>query len=1224
MHGTDYSTLFELLPIGAYRSNTLGRQLRANMALVRLNGYGTEREMLDAINDIGLEWYVDAGQRQRFLDMMIRDGGVVNFVSEVYRHKTRERIWVHENADVVRDSDGLVLFFEGTVEDITESQRMLQVLSASEQRFRALTERAAIMTMVCDRQGVIQYASHASQAMMGVAAADLRGSSMFDRMHADDKHQARLEMEQVVGHLAPPQESIYRYRHADGSWRLLACLATNFLEDDAVLGIVLNFRDASERKRAEAAEAALRDAEAHWKVALEVTGDGVWEFDLASGVNTFSRRFREMYGYDDSERIDAGSLFDELAHPQDQNQRKGSFQALVDGRSAGYLSEHRVRCKDGSWKWALSRGMVTRRDAQGRALRVIGAHADITARKAAETQLLELNRQLTEKSDLLQSMLSSISQGIFMVDIDGRVITYNSRVSELLDLPKSLMQRQPTLQEITRFQSERGDFGPSAILVDSHARHYVGAAAANIDGPLPAHYLRQTPAGRWLEVRTQTVASGGMVRTFADVTDYVQAEHALKRLHRLLEATQSMAGVGGWEVDLRTNEVFWTQEVYRILEVSPQDYTPTIDNAIQFFTPDSRRKVQRAIAVDAEPGEPHDMELEMVTARGRHIWVNSVSKVTRENNQTIKRTSVIQDITERKNAEAHLRDSEARLKLALDSAGDGVWDWDIASGVEIFSDRCREMYGYGKEEMSDRAKDFDLHTHPDDMARMVKDRQAHFDGRTPTYVNEHRIQCKDGSWKWILSRGMVISRDAQGQPLRMIGTHTDITDRKNTEALVWQQANFDLLTGLPNRRMLRDRLAQDLRKTTREGRQLAILFVDLDHFKEVNDTLGHNAGDQLLIEAARRIQQCVRDSDTVARMGGDEFTLVLSDLHNNDWLDRILRDVLQAMATRFQLGDEQVFISASIGITIYPTDGQEVETLFKNADQALYVAKGEGRNRFSYFTPSLQRAAQARVRLASDLRDGIAQGQFHLVYQPIVALTDGQVFKAEALLRWSHPARGVVSPAEFIPIAESTGLIIEMGEWVFRQATAQSLAWRQRHHPDFQVSINKSPVQFHNDAGRQQRWSAHMQAIGLPGAGIVVEITEGLLLDTGTTVTDQLLQLKKAGIQVSLDDFGTGYSSLTYLQRFDIDAIKIDQSFVRNLAAGSKDLALCKAIIMMAHELGMQVIAEGVETREQLALLIAAGCDFGQGYLFARPMQVAEFDKFMDDTGVDFPALLQP
>jgi len=576
---------------------------------------------------------------------------------------------------------------------------------------------------------------------------------------------------------------------------------------------------------------------------------------------------------------------------------------------------------------------------------------------------------------------------------------------------------------------------------------------------------------------------------------------------------------------------------------------------------------------------------------------------------------MIQDITERKLAEASLRDSEERLKLALDSAGDGVWDWDIPSGVEIFSDRCREMYGYSKEEMSDLASDLDQQAHPDDLANLLKDRRAHFDGLTPTYVNEHRMRCKDGSWKWILSRGMVISRDADGKPLRMIGTHTDITDRKNAQALIWQQANYDALTGLPNRRMLRDRLEQEIKRIDRDGKQLAILFVDLDHFKEVNDTLGHDAGDQLLIEAARRIRSCVRESDTVARMGGDEFTLVLSELNVDKQLDRILGDVLAAMSSLFQLGNEQVFISASIGITMYPGDGTEVETLFKNADQALYVAKGAGRNRFSFFTSELQEAAQNRVRLAGDLRGGLAEDQFHLVYQPIVALLDGSVHKAEALIRWQHPVRGLISPAEFIPIAESTGLIIEIGEWVFRRAAAQAVIWRRLYDPDFQVSINKSPIQFHNDAGRQGTWVAHMQEIGLAGNGLVIEITEGLLLDTSSAVTQQLLQLRDAGIQVSLDDFGTGYSSLTYLQRFDIDYLKIDQSFVRNLVPGCTELALCKAIIVMAHELGMKVIAEGVETAEQRDLLTAAGCDYGQGYLFARPMPAQELDLLLAKPG---------
>jgi EAL domain-containing protein (putative c-di-GMP-specific phosphodiesterase class I) len=296
---------------------------------------------------------------------------------------------------------------------------------------------------------------------------------------------------------------------------------------------------------------------------------------------------------------------------------------------------------------------------------------------------------------------------------------------------------------------------------------------------------------------------------------------------------------------------------------------------------------------------------------------------------------------------------------------------------------------------------------------------------------------------------------------------------------------------------------------------------------------------------------------------------------------------------------------------LYPLDGTEIEDLFKNADQALYVAKGEGRNRFSFFTPALQEAAQTRVRLASDLRTALNDNQFRVLYQPIVELATGAIFKAEALIRWQHPKRGLVSPAAFIPIAESSGLIVDIGEWVFLQAAAQVQKWRQTLHPDFQISVNRSPVQFrHDDIGRAS-WGLQMHAMGLPGEALVVEITEGLLLDTSDVVGEQLLALGDAGIKVSLDDFGTGYSSLAYLQKFDIDFIKIDQSFVRHLIPGSTDLALCKAIIVMAHALGMQVIAEGVETEQQRDLLKEAGCDFGQGYLFARPISAQELETLV-------------
>ena len=700
----------------------------------------------------------------------------------------------------------------------------------------------------------------------------------------------------------------------------------------------------------------------------------------------------------------------------------------------------------------------------------------------------------------------------------------------------------------------------------------------------------------------------------AVIADYAHQHAGHERLEKLLIATQALAKIGGWEVDLIADRVYWTEGVYHIMEVVPQDYRPdgAMATAERFFTPESMELLRASYADSHHQPETHDFELEAITARGRRIWVHCRGMSNWQNGILLSRTSVIQDITEAKFARKALLESESRWKLALESTGDGVWDWHIPSNVEFFSRRLIEMYGFTEGELSNRPSALDQRTHPDDRAQMEIDRAAHFNGSTPTYLNEHRVQCKDGQWKWVLSRGMVISRDAAGKPLRMIGTHTDITERKNAEALVRHQAYFDTLTGLPNRRMLRDRLEQEIRKCRRDAQQLAILFIDLDHFKEVNDTLGHDRGDQLLIEAARRLKECVRESDTVARMGGDEFTVILTDITHSDQLQPVLQKLLHSMDAVFQLGVEQVFVTASIGITLYPMDGTEIEDLYKNADQALYVAKDEGRNRFSYFTPALQAAAQTRVRMANDLRTALAESQFSVSYQPIIDLRTGQIRKAEALLRWEHPRRGLVGPDEFIPIAESIGLVVDIGEWVFRQAAAQVKRWRELVHPAFQISVNRSPVQFHSTSGRLlEPWGQQLQKMGLAGDSLIVEITEGLLLDTNAQVGAQLLEYGEAGIPVALDDFGTGYSSLAYLQKFHIDYIKIDQSFVRDLHANSTNLSLCKAIIVMAHELGIEVIAEGVETSAQRYLLQEAGCDYAQGYLFSHSLSAPAFESML-------------
>ena len=569
-------------------------------------------------------------------------------------------------------------------------------------------------------------------------------------------------------------------------------------------------------------------------------------------------------------------------------------------------------------------------------------------------------------------------------------------------------------------------------------------------------------------------------------------------------------------------------------------------------------------------------------------------------------------LKEKSDTEHSLHASEDRWKFALEGAGDGVWDWNMQTDEVFRSRRWKEIYGYSDDEMNSSATHGRSLIHPEDLSQALADTQAYLEGKKDSYVSEFRLRCKDGSWKWTLSRGMVINRAADGTPLRMIGTHTDISERKQSEAEVIRLAHYDQVTNLPNRILFLDRFSQEIRKSKRSKQPITLMYLDLDRFKEVNDTLGHDSGDLLLKETAKRLLSCLRTSDTVARMGGDEFTIILNNLENQINTERIAQNILDRFAEPFLLGNELVYITTSIGICVYPVDGTEVDILLKSADQAMYAAKEAGRNRYHYFTSSMQDAALTRMHISSDLRVAVTANQFKLFYQPIIELSNGVIHKAEALIRWQHPTRGLVSPQDFIHIAEDTGIIVEIGDWVFTEAVNQVLQWRS-YHPDFQISINRSPAQFRVAGKYHLNWINHIVALGLSGESICIEITEGLLLDARDVVINQLNEFSQADIQVSIDDFGTGYSALAYLRKFNIDYVKIDRSFISNIQEGSSDYVLCEAIIVMAHKLGKKVIAEGIETNEQLDLLMAAGCDYGQGYLFSKPIPADEFEKLVWD-----------
>ncbi|WP_213610713.1 EAL domain-containing protein [Pseudoalteromonas sp.] len=449
--------------------------------------------------------------------------------------------------------------------------------------------------------------------------------------------------------------------------------------------------------------------------------------------------------------------------------------------------------------------------------------------------------------------------------------------------------------------------------------------------------------------------------------------------------------------------------------------------------------------------------------------------------------------------------------------------------------------------------------------------------------------------------------DKNKVPTSRIAIFTDLTEKKQADELIWRQAHFDHLTDLPNRLELKERLNQRFTNLTSDDQTLVIMLLDIDHFKDINDTLGHHYGDRLLKLVSERIVFTAKEADFVARIGGDEFVVVFSNLHGSENIKQMANSLLFSLASTIFIEEEKVYISASIGIACAPDDGQSPEQLLKAADQAMYKAKNSGRNGFEFFSQDMREDANARMQLLKELRSAIELAQFELYYQPIVSLDSLHIHKAEGLIRWQHPEKGLISPADFIPLAEETRQINALGQFVFAEAL-QTLNDIKKHIQDeFQISINVSPVQLATVDSGIDEWSRMLASANIPASAIVAEITEGLMVNPEELTQSRLKALVKSGMQLALDDFGTGYSSLAYLQEMDTDYLKIDKRFVDNIQKGSQELALCEAIIMMAHQLGLKVIAEGIETKLQMDLLLEAGCDYGQGYLFSKPLHKASF-----------------
>lgn len=490
----------------------------------------------------------------------------------------------------------------------------------------------------------------------------------------------------------------------------------------------------------------------------------------------------------------------------------------------------------------------------------------------------------------------------------------------------------------------------------------------------------------------------------------------------------------------------------------------------------------------------------------------------------------------------------------------------------------------------------------------VLDRQAM--SGNEQHLSERWMGDAEGNQICILTRRLPYF-DEHGKLLGLIGVCRDITDIKIAHETITRQSNFDPLTQLPNRRYFRERLVHEIKLAQRSKLQLAVLLIGLDKFKSINETFGLEMGDAVLTQTAFRIPDVVRETDVCARIGGDEFAVVIPNLRDVTDVERIAQNLINRLAEPFRIGDDEIYATASIGIALYPDNAQDMDALIKNAGQAMYYAKSSGRSRFSHFTFALQEAAARRGRLSRELRRAVSHHKFEMLYQPIVELATGGVRRAEALVLWNHEGRGLIGPMEFIPLAEDSGAMVEIGDWIFRQAAQQAKHLRETFDPDFAISVNQSPVLFRNPQAKPSDWVAYMAELGLPGQAIVLELTEAVFMKAEEIAKSKLEAFRDAGFQMAIDDFGTGYASVAYLKKFDLDYVKIDQTFVQDIEDNASARVLCEAIIAMAHKMGLKVIAEGVETEAQRQFLLDAGCNYAQGYLFSKPLGKSDFDRLL-------------
>ncbi len=898
-----------------------------------------------------------------------------------------------------------------------------------------------------------------------------------------------------------------------------------------------------------------------------------------------------MIGADSLEQV-RGRNMSALLVPEDRD----AFGAMLD---AVFLGESRQLVFDivglKGARRTLETHSVPLRDgaADGSVQALLGLTRDITEQRLAE-------QQLRRSEENLKVTLHSIGEAVVATDAAGCVRLMNPVAERLTGWSAADADGKP-LAEVLHLTDEVGEHAiadPVAQVMASGGA--IGTARGTL---LTALDGTVRPIG-WNAAPIRPGAEGGIQGVAVVLRDQTREAASRRDLEREERKYRSLLGQVQaiiYIADLHNPGAlsFVSPQVGKILGFDPSEVLADPQWRQRNIHPDDWPQVCQRHALTVATLAPFRAEYRMFARDGRVAWIADTATVLPDDEGTPRFLhGLMFDITLYREQADELRRNEERLRVAIASTSMSVFNQDRDLRYTwIFNSRL----GLRHEDVVGR-------TDSDIMAAVAAERLTRVKRQvieSGTGTKTETTLTLDGV-DHFFELTLEPLRDVAGQVTGLTGAAVDITERKAAEAQIEYLAHHDALTGLPNRVLLRDRMAQSLATARRAGSRVALLFLDLDRFKHVNDSLGHLIGDHLLRAAAERIVACVRAIDTVSRQGGDEFLILLTDVQDARAVGRVAEKILGTMVAPFEIEGHVITTSFSIGISIFPDDAVDYDALLRQADTALYQAKEAGRGAYRFFTDQMNIAAMERMRLETNLRQALERGELYLEYQAQVDLQSGRIVGAEALLRWAHPVLGNVPPARFIPVAEDTGLIVPIGTWVLNEACRQVQAWRQAGLPFQRVAVNLSAIQFRRtDLVATVRAALHDS--GLDPAALEGEITESLLVDSSSQVQETMRQLKGLGIRLSVDDFGVGYSGLRYLKLFDIDKIKIDRTFVLDIPGDAEDVTLVRAIIQLAHSLKLEVVAEGVENDAQLALLRSFGCHEVQGYLFGRPMAASEF-----------------